>query len=164
MKTNLPTSCQRQQEELLAEGNEVRNKKVFPVRDEQNYKLYPRGVAVKIGKILPNTLAEKVAEKLDLPCEVIATDNLVFRTLIIGWYQVFDGTATLIVEGDSKEATVRLRAWSKDAFFEEKVVNNQTIQLCAPSLINCDFCKSHGLNFQRHDENWCPKKKFNVQK
>ena len=121
-------------------------------------------MAIKIRNILPNVLAEEVAEQLDLPSGITATDNLKFKTSSIGWHQEFDGTATLIVEADSEEATDRLRAWSKDVFFEEKVVNNHAIQVCAPSLMNCDFCKSQGLNFQGHDESWCARKKFKERK
>ena len=86
----------------------------------------------------------------------MATENLKFKTSIKGWYQVFDGPATLMVEAESEETADRLRTWSRHAFFEEKVVN-RTIHVCAPSLKNCDFCKSQGLNFQGHDENWCAK-------
>ena len=44
---------------------------------------------------------------------------------------MFDGTATLIVEAESEKATDRLRAWSEDAFIEEKIINNRTIEMCA---------------------------------
>ena len=57
VKIYLLTSCQNQQEEILAERMEVRDTKVFPLRDDQNHKFYPRSVGVKIKNILPNVLA-----------------------------------------------------------------------------------------------------------
>ena len=76
----MPTCCQIQQEELLAEGIEVREKKRFPARDDQNYKFYPRRRVVRIKNIFPNVLTE-VAEQLELPSAVTATDNPKQRTL-----------------------------------------------------------------------------------
>ena len=113
VKINLPSS----EEELLAEGIEVRDKKVFAVQDDQNHKFYPQSIAGKIRNILPNVLAEEVAEQLDLPSDVTATDNLKFKKSNFGWYQLLDCTATLIVEAESEEAIDGLKAWSKDAFF-----------------------------------------------
>ena len=52
----------------------------LPISDDQNHKLYPRSVAVKIKEILSNAFAEEVAEQLDLPNRVAATDDLKFKT------------------------------------------------------------------------------------
>ena len=76
-------------------------------------------VAVKITNILLDVLVEKVAKKTIFP-GVTATDHLKIETANVGWYQVFDGTVTLIVGTESDEATDRLQGWSKDDFFGGK--------------------------------------------
>ena len=52
----------------------------LPISDDQNHKLYPRSVAIKIKEILANAFAEEVAEQVDLPNRIAATDDLKFKT------------------------------------------------------------------------------------